>query len=139
MPVAPDLGGLTAHLRIETAVAQRAVSPLSLVTAPPGPRTQVLVQPLRGQPETGRPGTERGRRQAVLGRRRTALLDAILCRADRRDREAERRDRAAERRSNPDPLAWIEREWAGRDRDAAAADRADLVALLLELDPEAVR
>lgn len=119
-------------------MVQRAVSPLSLVTAPRGAGSPDPVQPLRDEPEPGRHEAAPGRRQPVLDRRRAALLDAILCRADRRDWEAERRDRAAERRPprELDPLAWIEREWAGRDRDAAAADRADLVALLRGRDPD---
>ena len=122
-------------------MVQRAVSPLSLVTAPRGAGSPVPVQSQRGEHEPGRHEAAPGRRRPDLDRRRAALLDAILCRADRRDWEAERRDRAAERRPSGglDPLAWIEREWAGRDRDAAAADRADLVALLLGLDPEVAK
>jgi hypothetical protein len=59
-------------------------------------------------------------------------LNAILQRADVRDRAAEVRDRDAEGR---DPGAGaveaaIDRDWAGRDRDRAAEDRADLLALL---------
>ncbi len=61
-------------------------------------------------------------------------LDAILARGDIRDQAAERRDRRADRRpdSAGDHQALIDRDWAGRDRDAAAADRADLVMLLHE-------
>jgi hypothetical protein len=65
---------------------------------------------------------------------REARLQAILTRGDVRDQVAERRDRAAEER-NPTPgdrQGWLDRDWAGRDRDAAAVDRADLLALLGE-------
>jgi hypothetical protein len=59
-------------------------------------------------------------------------LDTILVRGDIRDQAAERRDRRADRRPSTagDSQALIDRDWAGRDRDAAAADRADLVGLL---------
>jgi hypothetical protein len=59
-------------------------------------------------------------------------LNAILARGDVRDRAAERRDRRADRRlrTSGDGQALTDRNWAGRDRDAAAADRADLVVLL---------
>ncbi len=65
---------------------------------------------------------------------RDARFEAILTRADVRDQAAERRDRAAEDRfPNPgDRQGWLDRDWAGRDRDAAAVDRADLLALLGE-------
>ena len=67
-------------------------------------------------------------------RGRDDRFQALLARGDVRDREAERRDRAAERRpaGRTDPQAWLDRDWAGRDRDAAAGDRADLLALLDE-------
>jgi hypothetical protein len=63
---------------------------------------------------------------------RDVHVDAILARGDVRDRAAERRDRRAERRAPVagDGQAHTDRTWAGRDRDAAAADRADLVVLL---------
>jgi hypothetical protein len=63
---------------------------------------------------------------------RDGQLDAILRRADVRDRAAERRDREAEGRdpAGGDHRAAIDRDWAGRDRDLAAEDRADLLALL---------
>jgi ANTAR domain len=59
-------------------------------------------------------------------------LDAILARGDIRDQAAERRDRRADRRpcAAGDNQALTDRTWAGRDRDSAAADRADLVGLL---------
>lgn len=58
-------------------------------------------------------------------------LDEILTRGDIRDQAAERRDRHAERRPlDGDVEARLDRTWAGRDRDAAAVDRADLVLLL---------
>jgi hypothetical protein len=65
---------------------------------------------------------------------RDARFEAILTRADLRDQAAERRDRAAEERfAQPgDRQGWLDRDWAGRDRDAAAVDRADLLALLGE-------
>jgi hypothetical protein len=65
---------------------------------------------------------------------RDTRFQAILARADVRDQAAERRDRAAEKRfPNPgDRQGWLDRDWAGRDRDAAAIDRADLLALLGE-------
>jgi hypothetical protein len=67
-------------------------------------------------------------------RDRDARFQAILTRGDVRDQAAERRDRAAEERSpHPgDRQGWLDRDWAGRDRDAAAVDRADLLALLGE-------
>jgi hypothetical protein len=63
-----------------------------------------------------------------------ARLQAILARGDARDQAAERRDRAAEERfpSPGDRQGWLDRDWAGRDRDAAAVDRAELLALLTE-------
>jgi len=63
---------------------------------------------------------------------RDARFEAILTRADVRDQAAERRDRAAEERfpQPGDRQGWLDRDWAGRDRDAAAVDRADLLALL---------
>ena len=65
-------------------------------------------------------------------RRQGDLFDAILARGDLRDQAAVRRDRRAEgRASTPgDAQAGIDRIWSGLDRDAAAADRATLVALL---------
>jgi hypothetical protein len=70
---------------------------------------------------------------------RDARLQAILARADGRDLDAERRDRAAEERfpTPGDRQGWLDRDWAGRDRDAAAVDRADLLALLGEPAGEA--
>ena len=65
---------------------------------------------------------------------RDARFEAILARGDVRDQAAERRDRAAEE-GFPHPgdrQGWLDRDWAGRDRDAAAVDRADLLALLGE-------
>ena len=64
-------------------------------------------------------------------------LDAILRRADVRDRAAEVRDRQAEGRGpgGGDLDAAIDRDWAGRDRDRAAEDRADLLALLRRAEP----
>ena len=71
-------------------------------------------------------------------RRRDARFQSLLARGDSRDQAAERRDRAAEGRSaaRVDPHAWLDRDWAGRDRDAAAIDRADLLALLDERGAE---
>jgi hypothetical protein len=65
---------------------------------------------------------------------RDARLQAILTRADVRDQAAEHRDRNAEARfpQPGDRQGWLDRDWAGRDRDAAAVDRADLLALLGE-------
>ena len=59
-------------------------------------------------------------------------IHALLAQGDRRDQAAEQRDRAAEARypAGFDEQAWRDRFWAGRDRDAAACDRADLIALL---------
>src|SRR4051794_14181074 len=59
-------------------------------------------------------------------------LDDILRRADVRDRAAELRDREAESRDpgDGDLSAAVDRDWAGRDRDRAAEDRADLLTLL---------
>ena len=59
---------------------------------------------------------------------------ALLARGDDRDRAAERRDRAAEadQAAGRPHVAWIDRNWAGRDRDQAAVDRADLIELLQE-------
>jgi hypothetical protein len=70
-------------------------------------------------------------------------LGRMLHDADERDRVAEHRDRVAERRElgaeglplslTGDPSA-VDRLWAGRDRDAAAGDRAYLVSLLHQRD-----
>ena len=97
--------------------------------------------PTRAGPETEPPEPEDDRsslhiashEDAVDAAARDVRLDAILSRADQRDRAAERRDRQADRRSpsGRDP-ARIDRDWAARDRDEAAADRAELVALLHE-------
>jgi hypothetical protein len=64
-------------------------------------------------------------------------LNAILRRADVRDRAAEDRDRDAEGRDPGagDVDAAIDRDWAGRDRDRSAEDRADLLALLRRAEP----
>ena len=69
-------------------------------------------------------------------RRRDSRLHALLARGDRRDQAAEQRDRAAEARlqAGVDPQAWRDRFFAGRDRDAAASDRAALIALLDPVD-----
>jgi hypothetical protein len=68
-------------------------------------------------------------------KRQEDAFDAILGRGDLRDQAAERRDRAADGRDTMDPHgAWIDRDWSGRDRDAAAADRADLIELLQSHD-----
>jgi hypothetical protein len=71
---------------------------------------------------------------AVEAADRDDHLDAILARGDIRDQAAERRDRRADRRPHTegDDQASTDRNWAGRDRDAAAGDRADLVGLLHE-------
>ena len=65
-------------------------------------------------------------------------LDVILSRGDVRDQAAERRDRLAERRprESGDGQARVDRDWAGRDRDAAAIDRAELVGLMEAREPE---
>ena len=69
-------------------------------------------------------------------RRRHSRLHALLARGDRRDQAAEQRDRAAEARlpAGVDPQAWRDRFFAARDRDAAACDRAELIALLDPVD-----
>jgi hypothetical protein len=76
-------------------------------------------------------------RDAAAARRRSSRLDALLARGDRRDQAAERRDRAAEARlpAGVDAQAWRDRFLSGRDRDAAACDRAELIALLAVDDP----
>ena len=59
-------------------------------------------------------------------------VDRLLVAADRRDAAAADRD-VASRGQSPEELArlaGIAREWAARDRDLAAGDRADLVCLL---------
>ena len=63
-------------------------------------------------------------------------LRRILRRADDRDQAAERRDRDSAQlsRSEVAEQAMIDRDWAARDREGAAADRADLLGLLRELD-----
>ena len=75
-------------------------------------------------------------------RGRDSRLQTLLARGDLRDQAAERRDRTAEARCpvGVDPQGWLDRDWAGRDRDAAASDRADLLALLDEpgVDADAV-
>ena len=67
-------------------------------------------------------------------------LDAILTRGDIRDQAAERRDRRADRRPgvSRDGQARVDRDWAGRDRDAAAIDRAELVGMLEKREAEPV-
>ncbi|HEX7187578.1 MAG TPA: hypothetical protein VF423_05075 [Actinomycetes bacterium] len=74
-------------------------------------------------------------------RGRDSRFRALLARGDLRDQAAERRDRTAEVRSpvDVDPLGWLDRDWAGRDRDASAIDRADLLALLDERGVDAER
>ena len=73
-------------------------------------------------------------RDVAVERRRDTRFQQLLARGDRRDQAAELRDRAAEARApaSLDPQGWLDRDWAGRDRDAAAGDRADLLALLDE-------
>lgn len=73
-------------------------------------------------------------RDVAVERRRDTRFQHLLARGDLRDQAAEQRDRAAEVRApaGVDPQGWLDRVWAGRDRDAAAIDRADLVALLDE-------
>ena len=68
------------------------------------------------------PGAAAGRDEATR---------AILVRADLRDQAAQRRDRRAGRHFGVTSAgqAGIDRDWAARDRDAAATDRADLIAL----------
>src|SRR5881409_2513088 len=68
---------------------------------------------------------ERDRLAHERDRRFRGLIDA----ADQRDLAAERRDRSAETRDADDALAQstIDRIHAGRDRDAAASDRAAFV------------
>ena len=65
-------------------------------------------------------------------KRQGDLFDAILARGDLRDQAAERRDRRADNRAptSGDADAGLDRIWSGMDRDAAALDRAALVALL---------
>lgn len=62
-------------------------------------------------------------------------IRAVLARGDHRDQAAERRDRHAEadEAAGRTHLAWIDRDWAGRDRDQAAVDRAALIDILQEL------
>lgn len=62
-------------------------------------------------------------------------IRAVLARGDHRDQEAERRDRRAEadEATGRAHLAWIDRDWAGRDRDQAAVHRAALIDILQEL------
>lgn len=68
--------------------------------------------------------------------RRDHGLASLLARGDIRDSAAEHRDRDAEARPTFEagPQAWLDRDWAGRDRDAAAADRSDLIDLLKDGD-----
>lgn len=62
-------------------------------------------------------------------------IRAVLERGDHRDQAAERRDRRAEadEAAGRAHLAWIDRDWAGRDRDQSAVDRAALIDILQEL------
>ncbi len=80
-------------------------------------------------------------RDAAGERGRDARFRALLTRGDLRDQAAERRDRIAEARSSVgvDAQARLDRDWAGRDRDAAAIDRADLLALFDECGVEGER
>ncbi len=59
-------------------------------------------------------------------------VERLLVSADLRDAVAGHRDLHAREQSPEDlaRLAGISREWAARDRDLAAADRADLISLL---------
>lgn len=77
---------------------------------------------------------------AIEAADRDDRLDAILTRGDVRDQAAERRDRRADRRPgvSGDGQARVDRDWAGRDRDAAAIDRAELVGMLEKREPEPV-
>ena len=67
---------------------------------------------------------------------REGRLRHVLKRADDRDQAAEQRDRRAATRSSDEVAdqAMIDRDWAARDREGAAADRADLLGLLRELE-----
>lgn len=73
-------------------------------------------------------------RDAAGERGRDARVRVMLARGDLRDKAAERRDRSAEARSSVgvDAQAELDRDRAGRDRDAGDNDRADLLALLDE-------
>jgi hypothetical protein len=70
----------------------------------------------------------------VGGTRQNERLGAILARGDVRDGAAEQRDRDAEARAATDGEGQneLDRNWAGRDRDASMVDRADLIELLQE-------
>ncbi len=59
-------------------------------------------------------------------------VERLLVSADLRDAMAGHRDLHAREQSPEDlvRLAGVSREWAARDRDLAAADRADLISLL---------
>ena len=65
-------------------------------------------------------------KQGAIHRER---LGDILNRGDARDSAAEQRDRKAENRPSEDveEQSGLDRIWAGRDRDAAMIDRADLI------------
>lgn len=71
--------------------------------------------------------------------RRDQGLASLLARGDMRDSAAEHRDRDAEARPDAEvgAQAWIDRDWAGRDRDASAVDRSDLIDLLEDGEPPA--
>ena len=64
-------------------------------------------------------------------RERGERVEALLVRSDLRDVAAAQRDRLAHTRGTArlDDVA-VAREWAARDRDLAAADRADLIEIL---------
>lgn len=73
---------------------------------------------------------------ALTDERERQRVGGVLLDADLRDSAAERRDRDAEARpvSDVGPQAWLDREWAGRDRDAAASDRAELSDIIHDRD-----
>src|SRR5687767_9304206 len=108
MSVAPDHGAGSAPEHRGSAMAdQIAMSPES-VRAAAGPEFDAAELHIAS---AGDVADERGR---------DSRFRALLARGDLRDQAAERRDRTAEVRSpvGVDPLGWLDRDWAGRDRDA---------------------
>ncbi len=89
-----------------------------------------------GQLTAASPAPVASAKTGVADERRRERLGELLVDGDVRDSAAEQRDRDAEARlsSEVGPHAWIDRDWAGKDRDAAASDRADLIDLLQDRD-----
>ena len=94
--------------------------------------------PAQGVPDSFPPPAPSGESVPPPTRRDQGLA-SLLARGDIRDSAAEHRDRDAEARPETEvgQQARIDRDWAGRDRDASAVDRSDLIDLLKDGEPPA--